>query len=146
MKFFPRFTLRTLLVAVAITAVLSAWFAYHWRWIQRREATRDWILAHHGMLRTEGGTVIVTLPDGSHQTSRGLHVSKQGKPVVDHEAPLSLRLLGEKSVYFIQVFSFTPEREPSVNDLAEFNKKVAELAELFPEAEVFKDHDREPVR
>src|SRR5262245_56224342 len=90
----PRFSLRTLFLVVTVAAVLSAWFVYHWRWMQQREEARTWITVHHGYLSirdslfVDGGVVGLTRADIDRLKS-------------NRQAPWGLRLLGEKSVSYV---------------------------------------------
>lgn len=107
-RFCPRlrFSLRTLFVLITL---LSIWPAYQLNWIRQRRQAREW-LTEHGQY---------------WPAAFQLHLPPSNAP--PHPAPPSLRMFGEKGVYF---FAFIPKQGDTYNEEA----KIAELKRIFPEA------------
>jgi hypothetical protein len=112
----PRFSLRTLLIATALLGAMMGTMAYYVRWKYERQIAREWFGTH-----LVGGTL--------------WGFSTHPRP----RLPWGLVLLGEQP---LDNPHFVSANEHG-SDLTEYHRRVAEIVDLFPEAEII-DLDREP--
>jgi hypothetical protein len=125
-----RFGLRTLFVTVAIMAAACAWLFAHLKWIRDRQEARVWISEHSGFTVDDGDRFSLSKSDGTFVVSDdGVAITNIHGEILNDlpRAPISLRLFGEKSAYFIGFGNFPNE--------VELESAKVRLRQLFPEAE-----------
>jgi hypothetical protein len=103
-----RFSLRTLFVAVTISAIIAGCVAYHLDWIRQRSSGREWLDQHPGW--------------GS------IPVEFEARP----NLPWMLKLLGEPAEKPHLIAAGLKDSQ----DLPEYHKRVAQMSALFPECQI----------
>ena len=106
----PRFSLRTLLVLLALVAIAMAWVTSQLKWVRDRNRARVWI-EQHGGLHTEKNVGLGSIEE--------IYMPPYGR------APWNLRLCGEESVGLIEI-SMKLSEQPAYSG--------PDLKSLFPEA------------
>jgi hypothetical protein len=124
-----RFSVRTLLLLVTVVAIFFAWLSANLKRLSERQDAMRWIVAN-------GGIFFVNPPDELQGPDENALHRLGVFPKTQDRAPLSLRLLGEASVYYIFLPGNATEGDPPV-DLRARDAKVPELCQLFPEAEIY---------
>jgi hypothetical protein len=117
MRFRPRFTLRTMLIAVTLFCILSGWLSYQFYWIGQR----DEVARRHRAGVSISITELSSMPRGVRALIRDWPVPRKPKGV---SAPWPLRWLGENGYAYVLV--------KRTETQAEFDHTT----KLFPEAQV----------
>jgi hypothetical protein len=133
-RWFP-FSLRTMFVLVTVFCVFLGWLIVQLQWIKNRSDAREWVLNNRGLVVNAGRNFIMTRNDRSViQSEDGGRTSlKDGRLLNLPLAPLSLRMFGENSTYFIVLGNDGNMPPPPMSDI---KAKLSDLQQLFPEAEI----------
>jgi hypothetical protein len=108
------FRLSTLAIVIAV-AFIGAWLSYSFRWMHERQITRKWLDAHSNI----GGS---------------LGCMMEPRPGL----AWGLMLLGEPP---LDSPHWVAANNDEQSDLTEYHRRVAEIIDLFPEAQI-EDADR----
>ena len=127
-----RFSVRTMLVLLALMAIPLGWVGQQLNWIHDRRDARDWVV--------ERGGEIFSWPMAGIFLNRwwplAIHAEPDYWEGVDKEkfepvkAPGMLSAFGENGVTAIAFWKYDEDNTPA------FDAKVRELERLFPEAEI----------